>query len=94
MRRDDPKVSCCGEADAYWCDDIRVRDGNTYCRITDDRPDESLGRRHVEVGREFYVPDRAIKWDDGNPTGHVVVFLARIGFGMAVVVCFVQNTGT
>ena len=27
MQPDLPKASCCGEADAYWCDDVHVRDG-------------------------------------------------------------------
>jgi hypothetical protein len=26
MRPDAPRASCCGEADAYWCDDAHVRD--------------------------------------------------------------------
>ena len=94
MRPDNPHVSCCGESDAYWCDDVSLRRGRTYCRITDDREDAPLRRPHIDVGTEFYVPDRQIKWDRGNPTGHTVVFLADIGFGMKVVICFVQATGT
>jgi len=94
MRPDNPMVSCCGEADAYWCDDVSVRNGRTYCRITDDREDGPLQRPHIDVGTEFYIPNLMIKWDRGNPTGHVVVFLADIGFGMRTVICFVQATGT
>jgi hypothetical protein len=93
MRPDNPTVSCCGEADAYWCDDVRVRNGRTYCRITDTRPNELLGRRPVDVGTELYIPDRAIKWDEGNPTGHVIVFLVHGLGGFKAVVCFVQVTG-
>src|SRR5512139_3291856 len=37
---DNPTVSCCGEADAYWCDDVRADDSGTYCKITDTRDDE------------------------------------------------------
>jgi hypothetical protein len=94
MRPDDPHFPCCGESDAYWCDDVRVRNGHTYCKITDDREDEPLGRPHIDVGTEFYVPDQKIKWDRGNPTGHVIVFLGDVGFGLKVVICFVQITGT
>lgn len=89
MQPDVPTASCCGEADAYWCDDISVRDGKTYCKITDDRPDESLGRPHREVGEEFEIPPHKLKWDEGNPTGHAIVFLRVDG----AVWCFVQNGG-
>jgi hypothetical protein len=40
MQPDAPTSSCCGEADAYWADEIHVRNGKTYATITDDRPDE------------------------------------------------------
>src|ERR1700761_7774627 len=43
MQPDVPNASCCGEADAYWCDDVHVRDDKTFCKITDDRPDEPRG---------------------------------------------------
>ena len=29
MQPDNPNASCCGEADAYWADEIHVRDGKT-----------------------------------------------------------------
>jgi hypothetical protein len=89
MQPDVPTASCCGEADAYWCDDVSVRDGKTYCKITDDRPDEPLGRPHREVGEEFEIPPHKLKWDEGNPTGHAIVFLRVDG----AVWCFVQNGG-
>lgn len=72
---DAPQTSCCGEADGYWCDDWYVRDGSTYCRITDDRPDAPLKRQHVPVGTEILIPNHKLKYDAGNPTGHSVVFL-------------------
>jgi len=40
------------EADAYWADEIHVRDGKTYATINDDRPDEPLGRPHIDNGTE------------------------------------------
>ena len=30
MQPDVPSASCCGDADAYWADDVHVRDGKTY----------------------------------------------------------------
>lgn len=89
MQPDVPSVSCCGEADAYWCDDYYAREGKAYCKITDDRPDEPRYRPHVEVGAEIEIPDNKLKWDRGNPTGHGIVFLSRGGY----VYCYVQPGG-
>ena len=90
MQPDNPAVPCCGEADAYWADEIHVRDGHTYATITDDRPDEPLHRPHVPVGTEIEIPNEKIKYNDGNPTGHTVVFLASSSH---YVYCFVMNGG-
>jgi hypothetical protein len=57
MQPDVPTASCCGEADAYWADEVHVRDGKTYVIITDDRPDEPRGRPHVDIGTEIEVPN-------------------------------------
>lgn len=103
MRPDAPASSCCGEADAYWCDDIHVKDGATSCTITDDREDKPLRRPHVEIGTVITVPNEKLKWDKGNPTGHAVIFLAN-RYGAAggwgggngdptYVLCFVQGSG-
>ena len=93
MQPDAPTASCCGEADAYWCDEIHVSGPDnhqvTTCRITDDRPDEPLGRPHIDVGTAIEIPDNKLKWDRGNPTGHAIVFLSRAGY----VFCFVQGGG-
>lgn len=89
MMPDLPNASCCGEADAYWADEIHVRNGKTYATITDDRPDEPRGRPHVAIGTEVEIPDRKLKWDRSNPTGHGVVFLSRAGY----VFCYVQPGG-
>jgi hypothetical protein len=89
MQPDNPTSSCCGEADAYWCDDISVRNGKTYCRITDPRPDAPLGRPHREIGEEYEIPPEKLKWDSGNPTWHYIIFLRVDGF----VWCFVQAGG-
>lgn len=90
MQPDAPASSCCGEADAYWCDEIHVRDGRTFCGITDDRPDEPLKRMHVPIGTQIEIPNHKLKWDRGNPTGHSIVFLSRTLFPF----CFVQNGGS
>jgi hypothetical protein len=89
MQPDQPTASCCGEADAYWCDDYYARDGKAFCRITDDRADEPRNRPHVAIGTEIEIPDNKLKWDKSNPTGHGVVFLSRAGY----VYCFVQPGG-
>lgn len=86
---DNPAMSCCGVADAYWCDDYYARNGKAFCKITDDRPDGPRGRPHREVGEEFEIPPHKLKWDHGNPTGHGVVFLSRDG----QVYCYVQPGG-
>lgn len=89
MQPDNPTVPCCGKSDAYWCDTINVKDGRTFCTITDDRDDRPLGRPHVPLGTQVEIPNHKLKWDRGNPTGHAIVFLSTAGF----VWCFVQGTG-
>lgn len=90
MMPDIPTASCCGEADAYWCDEVHVRNGKTYCNITDDRDDALLHRISIPLGTEIEIPDYKLTWKDGNPTGHSIVFLSR---GLYVY-CFVQSSGT
>lgn len=89
MQPDVPSASCCGEADAYWSDEVHVRGGKTYATITDDRDDAPLMRPHIDVGTEVEIPDNKLKWDRSNPTGHGVVFVSRSGY----VFCFVQGAG-
>lgn len=90
MQPDNPTVSCCSFADAYYADEIRVRDGKVFAVVTDDRPDDPLGRPHIPVGTEFEVPAHKLKWDKSNPTGHNVLFVSSTGHTY----CFVQGTGT
>ena len=76
---DNPALSCCGEADAYWADSYEVN-GNQYVAIiTDTRDDEPLHRSHVENGMRVAVPNSKIKWDSGNPTGHGIIFISVSG---------------
>jgi hypothetical protein len=89
MQPDVPTASCCGEADAYWADEVHVKGGKTYAIITDDRADEPRRRPHIDVGTEIQIPDNKLKWDKSNPTGHGIVFLSRAGY----VFCYVQPGG-
>jgi hypothetical protein len=89
MQPDNPTASCCGESDAYWADEIHVRNGKTYAVVTDDRDDGPLRRPHVPSGTEIEVPNHKLKWDRGNPTGHGVLFMSPGGY----VFCYVQPGG-
>ncbi len=89
MRPDAPYASCCGEADAYWADEVHVRDGKVYAKITDDREDATRRRLHRPSGTEYEIPPEKLKWDRSNPTGHNVLFLSDNNF----VLCFVQGPG-
>ncbi len=89
MMPDMPNIPCCGKADAYWCDKINVKDGKTFCTITDDRPNGPLHRMPVPVGTVIEIPDHKLTWKYGNPTGHAIVFLSR----QMSVYCFVQGGG-
>jgi hypothetical protein len=72
---DNPGMSCCGEADAYWADSYEMSGDRYVAIITDERPDGPLGRTHRNVGEHIVIPNAKIKWDQGNPTGHGIVFL-------------------
>ena len=89
MQPDAPTSSCCGEADAYWCDDYYSRGDKAYCKITDDRDDAPRKRPHVDVGTEIEIPQNKLKWDRSNPTGHGVAFLSRSLY----VFCYVAPGG-
>ncbi len=86
---DNPPMSCCGESDAYWADQVEIDGDKVFAVITDDRPDEPLRRMHVPIGTRILVPPHKLKFDQGNPTGHVVIFLSR----NLDVYCYVQNGG-
>jgi hypothetical protein len=89
MQPDSPYMSCCGEADAYWADSYEA-DGDRYVAIiTDQREDEPLGRPHRQIGERIVVPNSKIKWDDGNPTGHGIIFIGAGG----QVYCYVPPGG-
>lgn len=76
MQPDNKLLSCCGESDAYWADKVETGpNGEIVAIITDDRPDEPLKRRHVPPGTRIVVPKNKIKFDQGNPTSHTIIFL-------------------
>ena len=93
MQPDNERTSCCGEADAYWCDNIHIVAGTfTYCTITDTR--FVPGRTPVAVGTEILIPDRKLmdgRKTNGNPTGHGIVFLSS--GADPTVYCYVQPAG-
>lgn len=89
MMPDNPAVRCCGEDDEYRCEAF-VRDGETWCRITDDRVNPR--RPFVALDTEIFIPRHKYKFDQGNPTGSTVVFGRPSGDGF-LVYCFVQGTG-
>lgn len=81
MQPDNPGISCCGEADAYWADSYEVsKDGEYIAIITDDRPDGPLQREHVVIGTRIVIPKNKLKYDQSNPTGHGIVFLSHGGY--------------
>lgn len=87
---DNPTISCCGEADAYWADSYEVdRDGNYVAIITDER--DVPGRPPVPVGTKITVPKHKIKHDEGNPTGHAVIFVSS--GPIKSVYCYVPGGG-
>jgi hypothetical protein len=87
MQPDNPNVSCCGEADAYWADSFEVLDGKYVAIITDTRdvPD----RPTIPPGTRVVVPNHKLKFDRGNPTGHGVIFMNT----NATVYCYVVPGG-
>jgi hypothetical protein len=89
MQPDNPSMSCCGESDSYWADQIEFKNGKVFAVITDTRPDGPLNRMHVPPGTRVEVPPNKLKFYRGNPTGHTVIFL---GAGLSVL-CFVQTSG-
>ena len=89
MQPDNPHMSCCGQADGYWADQVNVIDGQVIATITDTRDDAPLMRQHVPAGTKIVIPPNKLKFDRGNPVGHAIVFLSV----NREVYCFVQDSG-
>src|SRR5436309_1805859 len=60
---DHPRISCCGEADAFEADNFEV-EGDHYVAII------TNGKGVIENGTRIAVPNAKMKFDRGNPTGH------------------------
>ena len=76
------KSECCGEADAYEADIFEV-DGGRYVAIITD------GKGDIPNGTKIPVPNHKMKWDEGNPTGHGIIFIGIQG----QVYCYVAPGG-
>jgi hypothetical protein len=79
---DNPRVSCCGEADAFEADTFEV-EGDHYVAIITD------GRGVIANGTRINVPNYKMKYDSGNPTGHGIIFLDT----KMLVFCYVAPGG-
>jgi hypothetical protein len=82
MQPDNPYQSCCGEADAFEADSFEVN-GDQYVAII------TNGKGVVPDGTRVPVPNHKIKWDEGNPTGHGIIFIGTHG----EVFCYVTPGG-
>lgn len=69
MQPDNKSQSCCGEADAYEADVFEVEGDHYVAVITD-------GFGEIPNGTRIPVPNQKMKWDQGNPTGHGIIFLS------------------
>jgi hypothetical protein len=84
---DHPRLSCCGEADSYEAD-LYEQDGDNYIAIiTGQGP--AVDKPAIPVGTRLKVPNSKIKWDNGNPTGHGIIFVG----GNYTIVCYVPPAG-
>lgn len=74
MQPDNPNISCCGQADAYWADLFEI-EGDKYVAITTDTRDVP-NRPTIAPGTKIVIPNHKLKFDKGNPTGHGVIFVS------------------
>jgi hypothetical protein len=79
---DNPRVSCCGEADAYEADLFEIDEDRYVAIITD-------GKGEIPNGTKIPVPNHKMKWDEGNPTGHGIIFIGSQG----QVFCYIAPGG-
>jgi hypothetical protein len=79
---DHPRVSCCGEADAFEADSFEAEDDHYVAIITD-------GKGVIPNGTRIAVPNRKMKFDAGNPTGHGIIFIGNQG----QIYCYVTPGG-
>jgi len=82
MQPDNPVMSCCGEADAFEADSFENGSGQYVAIITN-------GKGIIPEGTRIPVPNNKMKWDEGNPTGHGIIFIGSGG----QVYCYVTPGG-
>ena len=69
-------------SDAYEADIFEV-DGGRYVAII------TNGKGEIPNGTKIPVPNHKMKWDEGNPTGHGIIFIGVQG----QVYCYVAPGG-
>jgi hypothetical protein len=79
---DHPRVSCCGEADAFEADTFEIEGDHYVAVITD-------GKGIIPNGTKMSVPNGKMKFDAGNPTGHGIIFIGDRG----QIYCYVTPGG-
>ena len=87
-------ASCCGEADAYYADDVHVVGENVYAIITDER--EVPNRPYIQPGTRILVPPEKNKdtRNDPNGTGHTIIFVRWYSdYNGGYVYCYLPNGG-
>jgi hypothetical protein len=109
MQPDVPTASCCGPADAYYCEnphtkmiinnDTQKLEPHNFCTINDDRDDGARGRPHIDNGTEIEIPDSKLKWSEIDPQRSVKMERNPTGHGIVFlsrawyVFCYVQSGG-
>jgi hypothetical protein len=89
LKQPDNAASCCGEADAYEADGFEVEGDHYVAIITNGAGDPGHGKPEIRNGARIPVPNHKMKWDEGNPTGHGILFIGING----VVFCYVAPGG-
>lgn len=79
---DRPEMSCCGNGDAYYVDDLDTVDGRVFATITDNRGNP------LPVGTRVEIPASKMN-RDANPTGRYIAFISP----MQTVWCFISGSG-
>jgi hypothetical protein len=77
---DNPKIGCCGEADAYEADLFEVDPDGSIIAIITDGTGNNTGKATIPDGTRFKVPaDRVVtgKQAQNNPTGHGWLFIGH-----------------
>ena len=90
MQPDNKFKSCCGEADAYEADSFEVEGDHYVAVVTNGTGDIAHGKPAIPEGTRISVPNHKMKWDEGNPTGHGIIFISA---QTKEVLCYVTPGG-